>query len=466
MEPVSYKTKFALLGAVLVPCFGQIALHGTGYEYDFQRYLVPFFVGAMAGGLIGFMKDKWLLSNKDLNTTNAALENKIYEKNQVENALRESETTQRLLMENLPAGAIVVDPVTRTIESANEAAAVLFGASRHEIIGHRCHAYICPAEEGACPICDLEQEVDNSVREILCADGSRRPVLKSVKQIQILGQEKLLECFVDITERKQVEEALRESKEYQQSLFRAAPTGIGFVINRVFQQVNEQICEMTGYSEEELVGQSARLLYLNDEDFEYVGRETYKQISEHCTGTVETRWKQKDGRTIDVLLSSTPMDLNDLSKGVTFTALDITERKRAEEALRTFHEKFLTVLDSIDANVYVADMVTHEVLFMNKKMGEVFGRDMVGKLCWEVFRGASGPCRDCTNNQLLDEKGMPAEVCTWHGRNPITGKWYINHDRAIEWADGRLVRLQVATDITDLKLMEQQVQQSQKFEAI
>jgi len=466
MRPASYKTKYALLGALLVPCFGRIALHGTGSEYDLYRYFVPLFVGALAGGLIGYMKDNWLRLNVNLSKTNEVLEKQISEKEDAEKALQASEAMQRLLFENLPAGAIVVDPTTRIIENVNKTAASLFGASKQDIIGRRCHSFICPVEEGACPICDLNQEVDHSERETLCADGSSFPVLKFVKRIKIQEQDKLLECFVDITESKKAEEALRESKEYLHSLFRAAPTGIGVVINRILHQVNDRICEISGYSQEDLIGQNARILYPSDEDYEYVGREKYKQISEHGTGTVETHWKHKNGHILDVLLSSTPMDLNDLSKGVTFTALDITERKKAEEALRASHERFLTVLESMDANVYVADMETYEILFMNKNMVESFGGDMVGGLCWDAFRGESGPCQDCTNGQLIDEKGVPSGVCTWQGKNPVTGKWYINHDRAIEWADGHLVRLQIATDITDLKLMEQQIQQSQKFEAI
>jgi len=271
---------------------------------------------------------------------------------------------------------------------------------------------------------------------------------------------------LDITERKRMEDALRESEGQLLSVFRVAPTGIGVVIDRVLQQVNDRICEMTGYSQEELTGQNARIFYPSDEDYEYVGREKYRQITDHGTGSVETRWKRKEGRIIDVLLSSTPMDLNDLSKGVTFTALDITERKKAQEALRTSHERFFTVLDSIDATVNVTDMETHEILFMNKNMVESFGRDMTGEKCWYAFRGESEPCRDCTNDQLIDEHGKPTGVCAWQGKNPVIGKWYINHDRAIEWTNGQLVRLEIATDITDLKVMEQQVQQTQKFEAI
>jgi signal transduction histidine kinase len=79
---------------------------------------------------------------------------------------------------------------------------------------------------------------------------------------------------------------------------------------------------------------SARILYPTQEDFDFVGSEKYRQIRTSGTGTVENRWLRSDGRVIDVLLSSSPIDLNDLERGVTFSALDITERKLMEERLR------------------------------------------------------------------------------------------------------------------------------------
>ena len=134
----------------------------------------------------------------------------------------------------------------------------------------------------------------------------------------------------DIFQRKQTEEALRESKQKLLSIFRAAPVGIGLASNRVIQEANETLCRMTGYGREQLVGQNARMLYPTEEDYNYVGTEKYRQIAEGSTGTVETRWKRQDGEIIHLILSSTPLDATDLSKGVTFTALDITELKRAE----------------------------------------------------------------------------------------------------------------------------------------
>ncbi len=126
----------------------------------------------------------------------------------------------------------------------------------------------------------------------------------------------------------------------------------------------------------------------------------------------------------------------------------------------------LSVLDSIDSTVYVADMDTCEILFMNQKMITDFEGDKTGEICYRAFRKNQEPCGCCTNDQLIDRHGNPAGVRIWHDRNPVTGKYYINHDRAIEWTDGRLVRMQIATDITDLKKMESQLFQAQKMESV
>jgi PAS domain S-box-containing protein len=137
----------------------------------------------------------------------------------------------------------------------------------------------------------------------------------------------------DITERKQLEASIHNSRNQLDSIFRAAPTGIGVVVNRNFAFVNNRLIEMVGYTAEEMIGSNARMLYASDEEFDRIGKEKYAQIKENGTGTVETVFRKKNGDLIDILLSSTPLDLHDLSQGVTFTALDITERKSAERQL-------------------------------------------------------------------------------------------------------------------------------------
>ncbi len=88
--------------------------------------------------------------------------------------------------------------------------------------------------------------------------------------------------------RRIAEEKLRESETRLKSIFRALPVGIGLVRRRVILEANDALCRMTGYAQQELLGQSARLLYLNDQDYDWVGQEKYRQIAEKGTGSVRS----------------------------------------------------------------------------------------------------------------------------------------------------------------------------------
>jgi len=186
----------------------------------------------------------------------------------------------------------------------------------------------------------------------------------------------------------------------------------------------------------------------------------------------EAQYLTGEGQILLVEVNSRLIDFEG-KPAVLSIARDLTERKAAEEAAREFHQRFLMVLDSIDATIYVADMSTYEVLFVNRHMKESFGRDTTGEICHQAFRNQDRPCDHCPNDRLVDAEGNPAGVVVWQGQNPITGRWYLNHDRAIHWVDGRVVRLQIATDITDMKKIEtehrqfeEKLRQVQKMEAI
>ena len=168
-------------------------------------------------------------------------------------------------------------------------------------------------------------DLDILLAELAQAIEHRRLVLDNRK---LLGELKR-----ELTDRKKAEKELGESEDFLRSVFRAAPSGIGVVTDRVLKQVNRRFCEITGYSSAEIIGRNARFLYPTEEEYEHVESEKYAQIRDHGTGTVETRFKHRDGHIIDVLLSSSPLDPADLSKGFIFTALDITWRKQAEEEL-------------------------------------------------------------------------------------------------------------------------------------
>jgi PAS domain S-box-containing protein len=159
----------------------------------------------------------------------------------------------------------------------------------------------------------------------------------------------------DITEQKKFEQELHERESFMRSIFNASPAGIGIVSDRKFMEVNDHFCSMIGYEKEELIGNNARMIYLTDKDYEYVGTEKYKQISKKGIGTVETRLHKKNGEVIYVIMSSCPIDPNNLQKGVTFTVLDITDRKKAEYALKENEERYRQLVETASDAIYLMD---------------------------------------------------------------------------------------------------------------
>jgi two-component system, cell cycle sensor histidine kinase and response regulator CckA len=138
-----------------------------------------------------------------------------------------------------------------------------------------------------------------------------------------------------------------------ESIYRASPAGMGIVAERVFVEVNGKLCEMSGYSSAELLGQSTRVLYPSEEEFERVGTSGFRDIEQRGITTMETRWRRKDGAMIDVLVSSSPITPGNVGGGVTFIAIDITERTRTERALQRSEERYRLLFSSISDAILV-----------------------------------------------------------------------------------------------------------------
>ncbi|MDD1691374.1 MAG: PAS domain S-box protein [Methanoregula sp.] len=142
------------------------------------------------------------------------------------------------------------------------------------------------------------------------------------------------------------ERTLRDNQERLNSILRSTPTAIGVVKDQVLSEVNDRFCEMTGYSRDELTGMNVRTIRANAD--EHVPEEGGNRESarDREAGMTETRWRKKDGTVITVVQSSTLLNPDDPVAGATLTALDITSRVMADEALRTANKK-LNLLSSI-----------------------------------------------------------------------------------------------------------------------
>jgi len=136
----------------------------------------------------------------------------ITERKRAEEDLRESETRVKAVLDTVQAGIVLVEAESHIIVEVNQAAVRMIGVPKEEIVGKICHKYICPAEVGKCPITDLGQKEDNSECVLLAVDGKEIPILKSVTTIMLGGRDYLLDSFVDISDRKEAEDAMKRAR--------------------------------------------------------------------------------------------------------------------------------------------------------------------------------------------------------------------------------------------------------------
>jgi PAS domain S-box-containing protein len=145
------------------------------------------------------------------------LEDVTYRK-MVEEALRERESYQRTIFSAIQTGIVVVDASNFKIVDVNKVGCELIGLPKSKIVGQTCHQFICPAQEGKCPIINLNQTVDNSERVLLNKNGHEKPIIKNVVPVTLNGQDCLLESFIDISGLKDTEEELKCSLDEKELL--------------------------------------------------------------------------------------------------------------------------------------------------------------------------------------------------------------------------------------------------------
>ena len=246
---------------------------------------------------------------------------------------------------------------------------------------------------------------------------------------------------------------------------RAAPIGIGLVTHRVFGWTNDHLSRMTGYSRGELQGQSARMLYESEAEFERVGQVKYAGIKQQGTGSIATRWRRKDGKVIEVFLSSTPIDPLDLDAGVVFTAVDITDRQEAVKALRESEERYRTLVENIDLGITLISS-DYRVIMTNAAMARLLQKpigDMVGRKCFREFEKRDEVCAHCPGTKAMatGEKAVMETAGVRDDGSRIDVRLQAFPHRG---PDGHITGfIEVVEDITERKQMEAALQESENL---
>lgn len=295
-----------------------------------------------------------------------------------EELIRESEQKLRLMIQNSPIGVSTTDLDGIFLE-VNQALCKIVGYPKEEMLGFHYNKFSHPDDKEK----NAQLFSDLVAGKISFFDLEKRYVRKDGKVVYARIRAQLIRnelgkplfqtaIIEDITGQKETEEKLIKQEAWIRSIFRSAPVGIGVVVNRVIKQVNNCLCDITGYTPDELHNQSARILYTTEEEFDRVGELKYKDILSIGTGTIETQFQRKDGKIIDILLSSTPIKADDWSAGITFTALDITERKKAEKSLRENEHKLRNIFEN-STSLFYSHTPTHIITDISPQVYNILG---------------------------------------------------------------------------------------------
>ncbi|MBC8318787.1 MAG: PAS domain S-box protein [Desulfobulbaceae bacterium] len=153
---------------------------------------------------------------------------------------------------------------------------------------------------------------------------------------------------------------------------------------------------------------------------------------------------------------------NFLLEGIAATTAQVIRTSQAERDVRQTRDSLQSIVDNVDAMIYIVDLATDEILMANAYITQRFG-EVEGKKCWAVLqKEQKSRCDFCQAISIQDVDPINIDHISWDTQNTIDGRWYECHDKVIYWLNNRLVRIMIATDISDRKETQEQLQKYAK----
>jgi len=161
-----------------------------------------------------------------------------------------------------------------------------------------------------------------------------------------------------------------------QTILRASSTAIIIISDNSIRDMNDALCKLTGYSREDLLGKSPGIFFSSNTDYESCRDEILIQIKEKGRAHLETKWKNRDGDIINIILGSASMKADDLSEIMIITAVDISDRTKDEDTLRMQQMQLQSITSNIPVILYqyfYKDSGQRGFYYISESTEQVFG---------------------------------------------------------------------------------------------
>ncbi|MBN2488622.1 MAG: PAS domain S-box protein, partial [Methanosarcinaceae archaeon] len=382
--------------------------------------------------------------------------------NQMAEDLRKSETKYCTVADSVNDMIYLVDHDLRFL-ACNRKSLECMGVSKEDIIGRPLVEIIRDPDEKEFYHKNLQKILEKRVpetheREFDIKGQKRYYTMTMVPVFDSEGNVSAVACVgCDITERKRAEEALKESEERYRKLVELATDSI--IVHREGRIIFANPAAVTligAKGPEDLIGKSV-LDFIPPDNRELVIERLKHVLDTHEPARlIEEKLILMDGSLINAEVTGTFITYEG-EPAIQTVVHDITEHKRVEEEILIKQKQLLSIFDSIDEIVYVADPDTYELLYFNEAFRLRFGGN-VGDKCYRFLQNETSPCSFCTNKYIFGEN--LGKTYIWEWQNLVDRHWYRCIDKAIKWPDGRMVRYEMAIDVTDRKRAEEELRNS------
>jgi PAS domain S-box-containing protein len=292
-----------------------------------------------------------------------------------------------------------------------------------------------------------------------------------VMALSVLTVWMLLGTWRHMRRRSQIQGALVQETNFRRAMENSMLTGMRAMdMEGRVSYVNPAFCAMTGFTELELIGRLPPYPYWPADRVDENSRLLQQELQGRSpAGGIEVKVMRKNGTLFDARMYVSPLvDARGHQTGWMTSMTNITEAKRIRDQLSASHERFTTVLEGLEAAVSVLSVQQGELLFANRSYRLWFGADARGHAL--LATGSAPQLPPAVEHDDVDGySGLPAQELTGLGTNPrevyaaSLDKWFDVRSRYLQWTDGRLAQMLIATDVTARRRAEEQAaQQAEK----